>query len=72
MTTLQQTVFIASVQIGSTIIGGAQEMVVTEVTNYGFKGYSLYCFNKFGKKQVIELAFSTIANNHYNTNLRIK
>jgi hypothetical protein len=73
MTTLQQTVFLAQVQIGSTIIGyGNQEMKVTEVTNRGFKGLSVYCLEKFGKEQVIELSFATIQNSHYNTNLRIK
>jgi hypothetical protein len=72
MTTLQQTVFIASVQIGSIIVGRGQEMIVTEVTSRGFKGLSKYCLDKFNKEQVIELAFSTIANSHYNTNLRIK
>ena len=73
MTTLQQTQFLANVQIGSIIVGyGGQEMKVTEVTDKGFKGLSVYCLEKFGKEQEISLDFSTIANSHYNKNLRIK
>jgi len=73
MTTLQQIQFAAQVQIGNEIKGyGNFSMIVTAVTKHGFKGYSKYLFEKYGKKEeTVYLSFETIANPHYNKNLQI-
>lgn len=72
MTPIQQLQFCASIQIGTEIISnGNNILVVTKVTSMGFKGYSKYAFEKYGKKTDSYLTFETIQNPHYNKDLKI-
>lgn len=73
MTTQEQIKFAANVQIGTEIQGyGNQILVVTEINKHGFKGYSKYVFEKFGKKTAsVYLTFETIQNPHYNKSIKI-
>lgn len=67
----QQTAFISEVTIGTEIQSPYMTMVVTEITKKGFVGYDKKWFMKSGKKEECMLLFSTIANVHYNKDLKI-
>jgi len=72
MTTQEQIKFAANVTIGTEILGhGKQILVVEKITKYGFEGYSKKWFEKSGQKGNLVLSFETIANPHYNKDLKI-
>jgi len=72
LTPLEIVKLAASIVIGSRVSGYAgQVLVVTEVTKHGFKGYSEYRFETYGKKGEVYLSYETLTNPHYNKNLKV-
>ena len=72
MSTIEIIHFAARVRIGSEIEGSrGMVMVVESITEVGFKGYSKYAFDKFGKKSTMYLSYETLLNPHYNQELKI-
>ena len=72
MTTLEIVKLAASIQVGTNLQGyGNQVLVVEEINKNGFKGYSKYAFDKYGKKSTTYLSYETLMNPHYNKDIKV-